>query len=172
MGCAQSSTTGGAIAISKGTKKHNIGSNLVVTKQRDFRDDYKVEKRIGEGSISNIYKIRAKSGSSDIQKGMLYALKEIDTSLVKPEFIEEMRNEIALMRNITHPNILKIYEVYENKKSGHMSIVMELCSGGDLNKRAPYTEQQAKAMVAKLLEATNYLHKCGIVHRDIKVCLD
>ena len=32
-----------------------------------------------------------------------------------------------------------------------------------------YTEQQAKTMVAKLLEATNYLHKHGIVHRDIKV---
>lgn len=46
---------------------------------------------------------------------------------------------------------------------------MELCSGGDLNSRVPYTEQQAKVSVAKLLEAVNYLHKRGIVHRDLKV---
>jgi serine/threonine protein kinase len=136
MGCVQSTPVAGG----NEKKKLDIGSNLIVTKQKDFREDYKVVKRVGEGSISNIYKIRAKSASSEIQKDKLYALKEIDTSLVKPEFMDEMRNEIALMRNITHPNILKIYEVYDDKRTGHMSIVMELCSGGDLNKRAPYVQ--------------------------------
>ena len=124
------------VAADNEKKKHNIGSNLIVTKQKTFREDYKVVSRIGEGSISNIYKIRA-STKSEIQKDKLYALKEIDTSLVKPEYMDEMRNEIALMRKITHPNILKIFEVYDDKRTGHMSIVMELCSGGDLNKRAP-----------------------------------
>lgn len=172
MGCSQSTaatstrtgSVGGSVAKQQ-KKKHEIGSNLIVSKQKNFREDYNVVKRVGEGSISNIYKIQSKSGA---EKGKIYALKEIDTSLVKPEFMAEMKNEIALMRSITHPNILKIYEVYDDKKTGHMGIVMELCSGGDLNKRSPYTEKEAKTMVAKLLEAVNYLHKNGVIHRDIK----
>jgi serine/threonine protein kinase len=169
MGCTQSTATS-TNSANDNKKLLDIGTNLIVTKQTNFREDYDIVKRIGEGSISNIYKVRAKSASVDIEKDKLYALKEIDISLVKPEFMEEMRNEIALMRSITHPNILKIYEVYDDdNRRGRMSIVMELCSGGDLNTRVPYTEQQAKTSVAKLLEAVNYLHKHGIVHRDLKV---
>lgn len=112
MGCPQSLATGanGTVANAR-NKKLDIGSNLVITRQTNFREDYNVVKRVGEGSISNIYKVRTKSASgANVEKDKLYALKEIDTSLmVKPEFLEDMRNEIALLRNITHPNILKIY---------------------------------------------------------------
>lgn len=165
MGCTQSCSVlnGGAQQ-----KKHNLSSNLIVTSHKDFRQDYEIVSTIGKGSISNIYKIRAKNTCQDVRKDQLYAFKEIDASLVNPVYLNEMRNEIDLMRNMTHPNILKIFQVYNDKKSGHIGIVIELCSGGNLNKRAPYTEEQARVIVAKLLEAVNYLHKRGIVHRDIK----
>jgi serine/threonine protein kinase len=126
-----------------------------VFKKKDFREDYLVVKRVGEGSISNIYIVRSKNTQNSTSKDEVrdYALKEIDTALLDEHCLDEMKNEIALMRNITHPNILKIYEVYEQK---HISIVMELCSGGDLNKRVPYSGMQAKLIVTKLVEATNY----------------
>jgi calcium-dependent protein kinase len=152
---------------SQNHKKTSIGENLVVFKKKDFRDDYVVVKQVGEGSISNIYLVRPKNTKKSTSKDKVcyHALKEIDTALLDEHCTDEMKNEIALMRNITHPNILKFYEVYEQKT---ISIVMELCKGGDLNTRVPYSEMQAKSIVTKLVEATNYLHKSNIIHRDLK----
>jgi serine/threonine protein kinase len=152
---------------SQNQKKTSIGENLVVFKKKDFRDDYVVVKRVGEGSISNIYIVRPKNPekSKRKEKVIYHALKEIDKAFLDEHCMDEMKNEIALMRNITHPNILKIYEVYEQK---HISIVMELCTGGDLNQRVPYSEMQAKSIVTKLVEAANYLHLNNIIHRDLK----
>jgi calcium-dependent protein kinase len=70
---------------------------------------------------------------------------------------EEMRNEIDLLKKIDHPNVLKAYEVYQDG-TNRMSIIMEFCSGGDLNKRTPYTEYQARKIASKIVEAVNYLH--------------
>jgi serine/threonine protein kinase len=154
----------------KGNHNHNktsIGENLVVFKTKDFRDDYTVVKRVGVGSISNIYIVRPKNTekSTSKEKVIWHALKAIDKAFLDEHYMDEMKNEIALMRNITHPNILKIYEVYEQK---NISIVMELCTGGDLNQRVPYSEMQAKSIVTKLVEAANYLHLNNIIHRDLK----
>lgn len=84
MGYSQSLATGanGTVANAR-NKKLDIGSNLVITRQTNFREDYNVVKRVGEGSISNIYKVRTKSASgANVEKDKLYALKEIDTSLM------------------------------------------------------------------------------------------
>ena len=45
---------------------------------------------------------------------------------------------------------------------------MELCSGGDLYSRRPYSEAQASNMVKQILGAVVYLHDRNIVHRDLK----
>lgn len=42
---------------------------------------------------------------------------------------------------------------------------MELCSGGDLYVRDPYSEADAQRIVRKLLSAVAYMHRCGITHR-------
>jgi calcium-dependent protein kinase len=152
---------------SQNQKKTSIGENLVVFKKKYFHHDYVVVKRVGQGSISNIYIVRPKNTekSTSKEKVIWHALKAIDKAFLDEHYMDEMKNEIALMRNITHPNILKIYEVYEQK---NISIVMELCTGGDLNQRVPYSEMQAKLIVTRLVEATNYLHLNNIIHRDLK----
>lgn len=49
-----------------------------------------------------------------------------------------------------------------------MYLVLELCSGGDLYARDPYDENQAKGIVASILDAVAYLHSKKITHRDLK----
>ncbi len=76
-----------------------------------------------------------------------------------------MENEIAIFRDMDHPNIVKAYETFHYKQ--HISIVMELCSGGDLYTRAPYSEKEAAHIVDEVLSAVAYMHQNKIIHRDL-----
>ncbi len=79
-------------------------------------------------------------------------------------------NEINIMRNMNHPNIIKLYEVYEGEF--HIYLVLELLKGGELFdriiKKGHYSEKDASIVIRKLLWALEYLHQKGIMHRDIK----
>lgn len=65
-----------------------------------------------------------------------------------------------------HPNIIKAHEQYVYKK--HIYLILELCDGGDLNARLPYTEHRAATIVEQITSAVKYMHDHGIVHRDLK----
>lgn len=84
----------------------------------------------------------------------------------KDDHLEELDNEIKVLRSLDHPNIVKAYEVYYGKRNIH--VVMEHCSGGDLYSRRPYSEEESRKIVQKLLSAVHYLHERNIVHRDLK----
>lgn len=96
----------------------------------------------------------------------IYALKMIQLDRVSPLFLEELKNEIAILRTMDHPNIVKATEVYTYRKQ--IYIVMEACDGGDLYTRSPYSERQAATYMAQILSAINYMHEHSIVHRDLK----
>ena len=93
-------------------------------------------------------------------------MKSIQLGRVSAEFLDEMRNEIDILRTLDHPNIVKAYEVFETKRQIH--IVMDLCAGGDLYARGPYSEKQAAAIVGKILSGVAYMHQKNICHRDLK----
>lgn len=79
----------------------------------------------------------------------IYGLKRIMLDRISPVFIEELKNEIDILRNLDHPNIVRPHEVYTQKKQ--IYLVMELCAGGDLYTRSPYTEKQAGRITSKCL---------------------
>lgn len=95
-----------------------------------------------------------------------FAVKTILTSRVNKDQVQEMVNEINIMRKLDHPYILKLYEVYHIKRK--LWLVTELCTGGDLSSRK-LNEHQVKNTVEQILRALGYLHRMGIVHRDIKL---
>lgn len=95
-----------------------------------------------------------------------YALKSIQLRLVQQSYLNELRNEIEVLRSLDHPNIVKAYEVYENKRN--IYVLMEFCSGGDLYARAPYIESDAASLVTQLCSAIAHMHKNRVVHRDLK----
>jgi calcium-dependent protein kinase len=115
------------------------------------------------------------NGANDEDKSRyVYALKTI--RLDRPDesfetFLEEMANEVAILRTMDHPNIVKAHEVFITKtsdKDRQMCIVLELCSGGDLYDRLPYTERDAARIIEQILNAVGYMHQRGVVHRDLK----
>lgn len=96
-----------------------------------------------------------------------YALKSIHLDRVDDLlFVNEMKNEIRIMKQLDHAHIVRPIETYDFK--GHLYMVMELCSGGDLYSRDPYTEDQASRIVGNILSAIAYMHEHNIIHRDLK----
>lgn len=96
-----------------------------------------------------------------------YALKSIHLERVHdPTFVSELRNEIAIMKRLDHAHITRLIETYEDKRE--LFLVMELCSGGDLYSRDPYTEDQAARIIGSILSAVDFMHMHGIIHRDLK----
>lgn len=79
----------------------------------------------------------------------LFGLKRIMLDRISPAFIEELKNEISILRDLDHPNIVRPHEVYTQRKQ--IYLVMELCDGGDLYTRSPYTEKQAGRITSKFV---------------------
>ena len=58
------------------------------------------------------------------------AIKVIDKSKLSEEDLESLKNEVFIMQTVDHPNIVKYFETYDDKK--FIYLVMELCTGGEL----------------------------------------
>ena len=85
--------------------------------------------------------------------------------------LELAKVEIDILKIGQHPNIIKLYDIYENEN--YIYIIMEYCSGGDLLSYFEHYEYELKEtkvceIIHKLSMAIYYLHSYGIVHRDLK----
>ncbi len=106
--------------------------------------------------------------------GVKYAVKCLDLGLVdSPEGLQQLREEIFIMCQLDHPNIVRLEEVYESHSE--IYLVQELCFGGELFDRLDeqpdyhYTEGECARLVKQMLCAVRYLHSKGIIHRDLKL---
>ena len=83
---------------------------------------------------------------------------------------ELLRTEISVLRLVKHPNLIRLYDVFETQEA--IFLVMELVTGGELYEhivgRARFTEFECYNVVKPLLTGVAYLHELGIVHRDLK----
>lgn len=106
--------------------------------------------------------------------GVKYAVKVLDLGLVDTEEgLARLREEIFIMCQLDHPNIVRLEEVYESHSE--IYLVQELCVGGELFDRLDeqpdyhYTEGECARLVKQMLCACRYLHSKGIIHRDLKL---
>ena len=105
--------------------------------------------------------------SSRQQQYPLCAMKSIHYNLIAdPIFVDELRNEIAVLKTLDHPHVIRVHETYDYQKE--LFVVMEVCTGGDLYARDPYTEAEAARIASAILSAVSYMHERGVIHRDLK----
>jgi len=129
----------------------------------ELEDFYLVDKKvIGEGSYGSVQKGQVKD------TGHWRAIKAVNKSLVKNS--EQFREEMAIMKLLDHPNIVRLYETFEDQR--FVYLVMELCTGGELFDsivaQGKFTEQIAALHVQQMMRAVNYMHQNYIMHRDLK----
>jgi len=96
----------------------------------------------------------------------LYACKTIGTEKIDQSQMEELLNEIYMMRKMDHPYIIRLYEVYQVKRK--IWLVMDLCTGGNLTTRK-LKEPEVTVVMEQILRGIAYLHRRGICHRDLKL---
>ena len=141
--------------------------NLVTLINSKPEDNYKIINKLGKGSFGSVYKVKHKV------TGEIRAMKIIkNTSIGDNDGAANKKflKEIQVLKELEHPNIIKIFEYYIDNKYHY--IITELLTGGELYesilKFQKFNEKKAAYIMKQILSALNYLHSKGIVHRDIK----
>ncbi|XP_042186684.1 serine/threonine-protein kinase BRSK2-like isoform X3 [Oncorhynchus tshawytscha] len=82
----------------------------------------------------------------------------------------KVEREIAILKLIEHPHVLKLHDVYENKK--YLYLVLEHVSGGELFdylvKKGRLTPKEARKFFRQIISALDFCHSHSICHRDLK----
>ena len=130
---------------------------------------YEKKDLLGEGAFGAVYSVRLKGTRNN---ELIRAMKIIDKSKINASDSENdtIKNEINVLKKIDHPNIMKIYEFYEDKDNFY--IIAEFCDGSDvgkiMDKYGTFPEFLVKYIMYQVFQGVTYLHNLRIVHSDIK----
>uniref|UniRef100_A0A9L0KCQ7 non-specific serine/threonine protein kinase n=1 Tax=Equus asinus TaxID=9793 RepID=A0A9L0KCQ7_EQUAS len=124
---------------------------------------YEMGRVIGDGNFAVVKECRHR------ETRQTYAMKIIDKSKLKGK--EDMvDSEILIIQSLSHPNIVKLHEVYETETE--IYLIMEYVQGGDLFdaiiESVKFPERDAALMLMDLCKALVHMHDKSIVHRDLK----
>lgn len=130
--------------------------------------DYEVLQRLGEGSFGKVDLLRLRSTGEE------RVCKVVSTLGMRRDEIEQMREEVRVLRSLDHPNIVKIHEYAEDKERAQLIIILEYIPGGSCASllksrwRQPLPEAFVAHFVRQTLQAVAHSHGKGVVHRDLK----
>ena len=127
--------------------------------------NFKMGKKLGEGMFSTV-KLATHSLTNE-----QVAIKIIEkTKISKIEDKERINKEISIIKNVRHYNIGKLYAVVETKLN--IYLIQEFIQGKEfmeyLTKKGKLKESDACKFFHQIISGLDYLHQCGIAHRDFK----
>ena len=137
----------------------------MLSKGQKINDRYEIIKTIGEGGMANVYL------ANDTILDRKVAIKVLRGDLSNDEkFIRRFKREALSVSNLSHPNIVEVYDVGE--EDGNYYIVMEYIEGKTLKqllqKRGALTLNEVIDIMTQLTDGLAHAHEAYIIHRDIK----
>ena len=137
----------------------------MLSKGQKINDRYEIIKTIGEGGMANVYL------AHDTILDRKVAIKVLRGDLSNDEkFIRRFKREALSVSNLSHPNIVEVYDVGE--EDGNYYIVMEYIEGKTLKqllqKRGALTLTEVIDIMSQLTDGLAHAHEAYIIHRDIK----
>lgn len=156
-----------------GRKKSSIQrrSEVVISAGVDaLKAEYEIDQNmLGSGHFGKVYK-----GTNKADPTITVAIKVIDKRYLKADDLQMIMNEIGILQELDHPNIVRYMETFEEER--FIYLVMEKCPGGELfdsreiilKNGKSFTERQTCQIIQQALSALNHCHKQNVVHRDIK----
>ena len=146
---------------------------------KDWIDNLK--KATGYTNLLDIYEVKEKLGNGKFglvklginkQTKEKVAIKIMNKKKMDTSDIELMRTEIEILKICQHPNIIRLYDIFEN--IDYIYIIMEYCPGGDLfsyleKRKFQLPEVRTAIIMNKMCEAVFYFQSYfGVIHRDLK----
>jgi eukaryotic-like serine/threonine-protein kinase len=130
-----------------------------------FAGRYEILRVLGQGGMGAVYQAR------DRELDRLIALKVIRPELATdPAILQRFKQELILARNITHKNVVRIFDLGES--DGIRFITMEYVDGDDLRTllrhHGKFTHKEAIAIIEQVCRALDAAHSEGVIHRDLK----
>ncbi|XP_037076187.1 serine/threonine-protein kinase Nek1-like [Pollicipes pollicipes] len=131
---------------------------------------YERQEQIGSGTFGHAWLVRSRAS------GRQYVVKEIKVTALPEHEREQSVNEVAILSQCKHVNIIRYKEAFIEHSSGSLNIVMEYADGGDLYARIAgqratddhFPEDLILNWFIQITFAVQYLHSKNILHRDLK----
>ncbi|KAL3753433.1 hypothetical protein ACJRO7_000778 [Eucalyptus globulus] len=125
---------------------------------------YEIGRLLGRGAFAKVYYARS------VSTGQGVAIKAVSKQkVVKGGFVAHVKREIAIMRRLRHPNIVRLFEVLATRTK--IYFVMEFAKGGELFAKVAkgrFSEDLCRRYFQQLISAVGYCHSRGVFHRDLK----
>ncbi|KAL7235711.1 hypothetical protein ACSBR1_019076 [Camellia fascicularis] len=129
-------------------------------------DSFEKLDKIGQGTYSSVYRAR------DFETGKIVALKKVRFVNMDPESVRFMTREILILRQLNHPNVMKLEGLVISKVSGNLCLVFEYMehdlAGLIASPTIKFSEPQIKCYMQQLFHGLEHCHSRGVLHRDIK----
>lgn len=137
--------------------------NFILKRSSDLDEYYELGTLLGEGGFGACY--TAQHRYTKVER----ACKILPNSPTDLAANEEAKAEFQMMAKLDHPNIAKVYELYQDNESFY--IITDLYKGGDLFdlvEKGRLAEFDTAQVITSLLQAVSYLHQRNLCHRDLK----
>lgn len=137
----------------------------MLSRGQKINDRYEIIKSIGEGGMANVYL----ANDTILERNVAVKVLRGDLS-TDEKFIRRFKREALSVSNLSHPNIVEVYDVGE--EDGNYYIVMEYIEGKTLKqllqKRGALTLTEVIDIMTQLTDGLSHAHEAYIIHRDIK----
>ena len=139
---------------------------LVIHRNDNPWENYEFIENIGKGTFGVVQKVLLNS-TRDYRAMKIIPKENLRKGIDHSVIIDE----IKILKGLDHPNIMKLYEFYEDEKNFYL--ISEFCDQGDLlqkmRKLKSLSEVVVQFLMSKILNAVSYLHQKNILHGDIKM---
>ncbi|KAG1746538.1 uncharacterized protein EDB91DRAFT_1245730 [Suillus paluster] len=141
-----------------------VRQSVIVKEEGKPATHFQLGNCIGRGQFGTVYR------ALNLTTGQMVAVKRIRLEGLKEDEVAQLMREVDFMKRLSHPSIVKYEGMARDEQ--YLNIVLEYAESGSLGQMlkafGKLNEHLVASYVVKILEGLHYLHRCDVVHCDLK----